>query len=341
MVPPLTPKLSSAVDLSAFPKFEDDDKNSDDEEVDAKELDQENPFKDFARVDRHEKHEEEGLSRLGSSQSLKASASIPKADDAALAALGYHPETRSPRLSEHKSHKDTSPPSKTSGFQASAFSGSSHHKEGLSSSASLRKSTIEIHKSPSHPELADLAAEHHHPHHHLHKADSHHKSDSSHKPHRISKALSPSTSSSNLKEKDKDKEKSKKRDKPHADSDSESDHDSSTEEERSRKHTSGKSSKHSSRASSRRSSRSPPHRKPSNTLSPILSPKSRASKSHDDLAALASKVEKSHKDSAKSSRRGSKRSSRRDKSEPASASHSRSPSLSRSSSDNDSTSESS
>eukprot|EP01122_Echinamoeba_exundans_P011687 TRINITY_DN4732_c0_g3_i1.p1 TRINITY_DN4732_c0_g3~~TRINITY_DN4732_c0_g3_i1.p1 ORF type:complete len:721 (+),score=136.76 TRINITY_DN4732_c0_g3_i1:2428-4590(+) len=322
MVPPLMPKLSSPIDLSAFPKFEDDDKNSDEEEIDAQELDQQNPFKDFARVDRHEKHEVEDVPvRLGSSTSnLKASASIPKVDDATLAALGHHVEERSksPRVSEH--HK--SPPSSKPSFSASSYSSPGHHDKEpplAFSTGSLKKSTADLHKSPSHPNLSEL--EHHSSHHHTSSLHS------SKEIHRHSKQVDSHH---------KDKKKRDKKDGKASTQNSESASDSdSSDEERSRssKHS---RSKHSSRASSRRNSRSPPkHKTSSSHLSPIVSSR-KTSKSHDDLASLASKHiasppghASSHGSTRSSRRNSSRKSSRKDKhSEPPSASHSRSPSIS-------------
>lgn len=396
MPPPLQPKLNNALDLSAFPKFEDDDKNSDDEEVDAQDLDQQNPFKDFARVDRHEKHESnesDQPTRLGSStSSLKASASIPKVDDAAWAALGMSVDgTKSPRISEHKvSH--VSPTGKPS-LSSSAFNHEKHHSDrpmdSLSHSMSIKKSHAEIHKSPSHPNLGELA-DHHGLGHSSSKSDLHRVSK-----HGEKRSGSPSSSTRDLLAKDKEahKEKSKKRVKGSDSTESASD---SSEDERARRPShSAKSSKPSSRAPSRKNSRSPPRsrknsrspprsrkssrsppksrkssrsppksrkssrspprsrknsrspprsrkssRSPPKTktsashLSPATS-RSRASRSHEDLAALAAKAEKHthhhhhsrQTGSSKSSRHGSKR-SRRDLKSDETASNSRSASIS-------------
>jgi serine/threonine protein kinase len=324
MVPPLMPKLSSAIDLSAFPKFEDDDLNSDEEEIDAQELGSENPFKDFARVDRHEKHEDETPVRLGSSTNLKASASIPKVDDATLAAMGHHVEERSksPRVSEHHKSPSSSKPS------FSGFGSSSHlnDKETLAASTgSLKRSTADLHKSPSHPNLSEL--EHH---------SSHHHTSSLHSSKEIPRHSKQVDSHHHKDKKKRDKSSGKA-----STQNSESSSDESSDEERSRSSKHAKSSsKHGSRASSRRSSRSPPKHKTSAThLSPIASSR-KTSKSHDDLASLAAKhvtspagPASSHGSTRSSRRNSSRKSTRKDKhSEPASASHSRSPSISDSSS---------
>jgi hypothetical protein len=92
MKPPIIPKLATNLDLSNFPKFEDDDKNSDDEELDVTSLAADNPFKGFARIDRHELHEDEA--RSGTSSLKNSSTSISK------------PST--PITSPHASRKDSS-----------------------------------------------------------------------------------------------------------------------------------------------------------------------------------------------------------------------------------------